>query len=763
MANTCSLNDMLKYIRKYNLLPLVGWTFAIFLILGWTIYRHYKETLHNAENEARNYFKLNLHYRAWNARIGGVYAPLDKVTPNPHLVVPEREITTTTGRRLTLVNPAYMTRMVFDSIKSDSGTPVISKLTSLKALNPNNVPDSWERNALLAFQRGRTADLSEVVTFNGAPYMRLISRFITEPSCLKCHAAQGYKVGDVRGAISISIPLVSYFQSERKTAGNLVGGYFLLWVAGSAGIAIFSRRRFVQENSLRESEQRFRSLFMTMQEGFALHEIVCNADGMPIDYLFLDVNPSFEKLTGLAHGDVVGKTASNVIPPLEDYWIEAYGRVALTGESAHFERYSKELDRFFEVTAYSPTPGQFATILFDVTEQHRLQEEAVKAQKLESLGVLAGGIAHDFNNILTAIIGNISLVRWMVGEKHEVSDRLAECEKAASRAADITRQLLTFARGGEPEKSFVDIRQLVEEAVVFSLHGSNCREAFEFDEELWPLVADAGQLHQVLNNLMLNAIQAMPGGGLISVVTKNVVITTTDNPALKPGRYVRISIADQGSGIPNENLGKIFDPYFTTKDGGSGLGLTSAYSIVRRHAGMMSVESVPGSGTTFEILLPAAPGTTQNIQPEKFEGRTRSDSKRILVMDDEEMIRSLAQSILSQLGYKAVTCPDGAEALRLYQDSLMSGEPFSAVILDMTVPGGMGGKETAERIRALDKDAVLIISSGYSTDSLVGETGENVFNASIKKPYNLSQFARIIERELNVHRGKTPRGDTRTY
>jgi len=255
----------------------------------------------------------------------------------------------------------------------------------------------------------------------------------------------------------------------------------------------------------------------------------------------------------------------------------------------------------------------------------------------------------------------------------------------------------------------------------------------------------------------------MPGGGLISVKTNNVVITTTENPALKPGRYVRISITDQGSGISHENLGKVFDPYFTTKDRGTGLGLTSAYSIVRRHEGIMHVESVPGDGTTFEILLPAAPGTTQNSLPEMFEGRTRSDSKRILVMDDEEMIRSLAQSILSRLGYIAVTCPDGDEALRLYQDSLKSDEPYSAVILDMTVPGGMGGKETAERIRAFDKDAVLIISSGYSTDSLVGESGENVFNASIKKPYNLSQFARIIERELKVHRGKTPRGDTRTY
>lgn len=752
MAKSDVSDTKLEFLRKYNLLPIVGWTFAILLILGWTLYRHHQETLYDAENEARNYFKLNLHYRAWNARIGGVYAPVDKVAPNPHLHVPEREVTTTTGQRLTLVNPAYMTRMVFDSIKSDSATPVISKLTSLKALNPVNVPDSWERSALLAFQRGRSADLTEVVTLNGAPYMRLISRFVTEPSCLKCHASQGYKVGDVRGAISISIPLVSYFQSESKTSGNIVGGYLLLWLAGCAGISAYSRRRSIQESALRDSERRFRSLFMTMQEGFALHEIICNAEGAPIDYQFLDVNPSFEKMTGHAHGDVVGKTARNVSLWLESHWIEAFGKVALTGESAHFEYYSEKLECLFEVTVYSPKSGQFATILSDVTERQRLQEEAVKSQKLESLGILAGGIAHDFNNILTAIIGNISLARWMMGEKHEVSERLAECEKAASRAAGITRQLLTFSRGGEPEKQYVDIGKLLEEAVMFSLHGSNCRGTFEFDGELWPLVADAGQLHQALNNLVLNAIQAMPEGGLISVTAKNAEITTTENPACKPGLYVQISIADQGCGIPHENLGKIFDPYFTTKEKGSGLGLTSVYSIIRRHEGVVQVESVPGKGTRFEISLPAAPGINQNSPPEKFEGRTRSDSKRILVMDDEELIRSLALSILSRLGYQAVSCSDGAEALRLYQESLKSNEPFSAVILDMTVPGGMGGKETAERIRALDKDAVLIISSGYSTDSLVGETGENIFDASLKKPYNLAQFARILEKATNVSR-----------
>ena len=744
MVKTQHISAFREFARRFGLVPIAGWTLAILCILGWTMHRHHQGTLAVAANEARNYFKLNLHYRAWNAHMGGVYAPMDKVAPNPYLTVPEREVTTTDGRRLTLINPAYMTRMVFDTIRSEPGVPVISKLTSLKTLNPENAPDSWERRALVEFERGRPEDRSEVISLNGIPYLRLISRFMTEKSCLKCHAGQGYRVGDVRGAISISVPLVSYLRSERRTLNNIAGGYLLLWVAGCAGIAAYSRRRFNHEKSLVESELKFRSLFTTMQEGFALHEIISDHEGKPVDYRFLDVNPAFETLTGLERSSVVGKTASQVMPRLENYGTEVYGTVALTGEPAHFERYSQDMGRHFEITAYSPKPGQFATIFFDVTEQRRLQEEMVKAQKLESLGVLAGGLAHDFNNILTAIIGNISLARMMIGEEHAVSKRLSECEKAASRAAEITRQLLTFARGGEPEKTTLDTRQLLREAVSFSLHGSNCRATFEIDEGVWPLDADAGQLHQAVNNLVINALQAMSEGGVITVRATNMPLEAGEVPLLPPGRYVSISITDLGCGIPQENLEKIFDPYFTTKDLGTGLGLTSVYSIVKRHGGLLRVESPQGGGSTFEMLLPAASDTIGKAPSRSSQTRPVCHGKPVLVMDDEEMIRSLAAAMLSELGHSPVTCADGAEAVRLYREYMERNRPFAAVILDMTVPGGMGGKAAAEGIRAIDPDAVLFISSGYGTDSLCDDAGVNLFNGALKKPYSLSQFARMI-------------------
>lgn len=987
-----------EFTRRFGLVPMTGWTLVMLLVLGWTIYRHHQETVTDAANEARNYFKLNRHYRAWNARMGGIYASVDKVAPNPHLTVTDREVITTEGRRLTLINPAYMTRMVSDAIRADSGIPVINKLTSLKALNPANSPDPWEQQALIDFQRGRKEDRSEVISLNGVPYLRLISRFETEQSCLKCHAAQGYRLGDVRGAISISVPLAPYLQSERRTTNNIVGGYLLLWAAGCAGIAGYSRRRFSQEKSLGESERKFRtfvetaqegiwqidaetrtlfvnrrmaemlgypeseilgrslydfmdlewrqkalaffeerrqgsadqhefrfqrrdgsglwtivsatpqfsesgqfhaavafvnditdrkraesslvrqeqevrtilshlpdvvsridrahrhlyvspaitratglppetfigktnrelgmpedllsmwdaaleetfstgseatvsfvfpstegnrhydsriiperaddgsivsvltiardltekysaeealraseekyrSLFTTMQEGFALHEIICDELGTPHDYRFLDVNPAFEKITGLARSSVIGKTVREVIPKLEEDWITAYGKVALTGAATHFERFAKDMGCHFEVTAYSPKPGQFATIFFDVSEKRRLQEEAIKSQKLESLGMLAGGIAHDFNNILTAIVGNISLARFMVGEQHEAAQRLSECEKASSRAAELTRQLLTFARGGEPEKAVVDTVQLVREAVSFSLRGSNCLGTFELEEGVWPLDADAGQIHQALNNLVLNALQAMPEGGPLTIRATNWLVGPAGEPALPPGRYVRISITDQGCGIPQENLKKIFDPYFTTKDRGTGLGLTSVYSIVKRHGGLIWVDSSTGTGSTFEMVLPAASGTIRETQPQTCEQHPMTDRASVLVMDDEEMIRTVAASMLTQLGYTPITCADGAEAIRLYREALDSNEPFTAVILDMTVPGGMGGKEAAEKIRGIDSEAVLIISSGYRTESIFDNDGVNLFNGAVKKPYNLSQLARVIARK----------------
>jgi PAS domain S-box-containing protein len=515
------------------------------------------------------------------------------------------------------------------------------------------------------------------------------------------------------------------------------------------GITRDITRRKQAEAALQESRAHYKDLFSSMQEGFSLLEIISDADGKPADYRIMEVNPAFESLFAMNRDMLIGRSLQEVFPQSEEYWQKNLANVALTGEPVILENYFDRLDRYFEEHAYKPAQGRIALLVSDLTERRKFHEEMEKGQRLESLGVLAGGIAHDFNNILTAIFGNISLAKLYVGEEHKAAKRLDACEHAMSRARDLTRQLLTFARGGEPIKGIVDTERLIREAVSFSVRGSNCTSVFHPAKDLWHVEADAGQLHQALNNLVINAIQAMPDGGYLTVNAVNEMVKADDGHALPSGRYVKISVSDQGCGIPPDIHSKIFDPYFTTKPAGTGLGLTSAYSIIKRHGGSIHLSSRPGTGTTFDILLPAVdeiPGESTAV-PDPLPATM--PGKSILVMDDEEIIRSMASVMLEELGYTVATCAEGTEAVKLYRESKEKGEAFAAVLLDMTVPGGMGGKDAAKHIRSIDPDAVLVISSGYSVDLEIAERDNVFFSGSVAKPYNLHELARELSRVIH--------------
>ncbi len=389
----------------------------------------------------------------------------------------------------------------------------------------------------------------------------------------------------------------------------------------------------------------------------------------------------------------------------------------------------------------------------DITDRLLLQQEQEKNQRLESLGLLAGGIAHDFNNILTGIVGNLSLARTMIDSGHRAAARLDECEKAAGRAGELTRQLLTFARGGEPVKKIVDISRLVNEAVTFALRGSNVRGVLELADDLWTLDADEGQINQALNNLLINAVQAMPEGGVVTVRGENSVMDDSSGVA---GRYVRLTIRDTGVGIPADLLARVFDPYFTTKPGGTGLGLASVYSIVKRHGGELGVSSENGRGTEFMICLPAA-GGIEACEPASVSLPLpeASCSGRVLVMDDEELVIDVVSMMLEELGCAVETCGDGSAAVDHYRSALERGAPYDVVILDLTVPGGMGGLEAARRIREIDPRAVLIVSSGYSRDSVASDYRSHGFSGAVMKPYSLEtlseELGRVMESVRHTH------------
>jgi len=378
-----------------------------------------------------------------------------------------------------------------------------------------------------------------------------------------------------------------------------------------------------------------------------------------------------------------------------------------------------------------------------------MEEEFLRTEKLESVGILAGGIAHDFNNILTAITGNISLAKNQVTPEDEIYDLLNEVEMASTRAQGLTKQLLTFAKGGTPVKETTSIKDIIKESTIFALRGSKSNCEFSIGEELWAVEVDVGQLNQVINNIMINASQAMPLGGTIKVVVKNLVIEDIDNLPVKLGRYIEISITDQGVGIAEEHLLHIFDPYFTTKHEGSGLGLATTYSIVKRHDGQIKVESQLGVGTTFHIYLPAS----EKAIPEKKETGLIKGQGRILVMDDEASLRRTVGKMLEKLGYEPEFTKDGAGAIEMVKEAKEAGRSYDAVILDLTVPGGMGGKECITKLLEIDHGIKAIVSSGYSEDPVLSNFQEYGFKGMMPKPFEVRTLSKVLHDVLKGEKG----------
>jgi len=388
-----------------------------------------------------------------------------------------------------------------------------------------------------------------------------------------------------------------------------------------------------------------------------------------------------------------------------------------------------------------------AVVVFrDVTERARLEAELLRSSKLESVGILAGGIAHDFNNILTVVMGNITLAMLDSKVMAAAGRWLGEAERGVLRARDLTQQLLTFAKGGEPVRKTVQLPEIVREVSEFALHGAKARCEFKFDPDLWAADVDKGQIGQVVQNLVINAVQAMPEGGLVTIAIHNEEVTPESARPLLIGNYLRLEIADTGLGIRPEHLPQIFDPYFTTKQSGSGLGLATVYSIIRRHQGHIDVESKLGKGTTFYIWLPAvlAPGVAESEEP----SRIVNMSGRVLFMDDEETIRSVASVLLERLGFTVVTVADGMTAVAVYSDAIKNGDPFKLVIMDLTVPGGMGGSEAMDELLKIDPRVRAIVSSGYSSDPVLSNYRANGFRGMVPKPYKLTDLARTIRSVL---------------
>jgi PAS domain S-box-containing protein len=386
-------------------------------------------------------------------------------------------------------------------------------------------------------------------------------------------------------------------------------------------------------------------------------------------------------------------------------------------------------------------------VFHDITEKRKLEQEIQKALKLEAIGVLAAGVAHDFNNLLAVVMGNIGLAKRFVNTQDKIFSLLDKAEKGADRATGLSQQLLTFSKGGTMIKETASIREIIEDSVNFVLRGSATRCDYSLQDNLFSVDVDKGQISQVFQNLIINADQAMPCGGIILINVENITDGRKDLPSLLTVKYIKITVRDQGVGIPQEHLDKIFDPFFTTKQKGNGLGLSVVYSIISKHDGHIAVESELGKGTVFHIYIPASKKDMIQLAPTQTS--VYGGEERILVMDDNEDILETLKTTLKELGYKVTLAKDGEEAIQLYRSSLHSKKPFDAVIMDLTIAGGMGGKETITWLKDIDPDVKAVVSSGYSNDPVIANYKDFGFKGVIRKPYRIQRLSQVLREVIN--------------
>jgi two-component system cell cycle sensor histidine kinase/response regulator CckA len=527
-------------------------------------------------------------------------------------------------------------------------------------------------------------------------------------------------------------------------------------------LAAIAIERARDEDELRRERRRYQELIET------LDSIVWEGDARTLQFTF--VSRQAERILGYPVERWLTEPTfwSDHLHPEDRRWAVDFCMRATAEKRPHTFEYRMIaadgrvvwLRDIVTVILENDEPVKLRGVMVDITQSKQqeaaLEQERLRAAKLESLGVLAGGIAHDFNNFLAAIMGNLSLARLSVAPGTALDEALHEAEQACQRAAGLTRQLLAFAKGGAPVKKKVWLQAGVRESAELATRGSGVQCDVYLAPDLWPVEADEGQIGQVVHNLTLNARQAMPQGGRVVVRAENVLVQRgTDGFAwglpLPDGPYVRIQVQDSGTGIAPEHLPKIFDPYFTTRAGGSGLGLAVVQGIVRRHDGHVAVHSTPGQGTTMSVYLPALPDSVgaalaparEASEPAPVPGRGR-----ILLMDDDAAVRSLVRRVLQRLGYEVAEAADGAEAVECYRQAHEAGRPFDAVIMDLTVPGRMGGLEAIRHLRELDPAVRAIVSSGYSDDPVMADYARYGFCGVLSKPYRAADLATVLAQVL---------------
>ncbi|TAN40838.1 MAG: PAS domain-containing sensor histidine kinase [Nitrospirae bacterium] len=557
--------------------------------------------------------------------------------------------------------------------------------------------------------------------------------------CEGCHLAESFIDGKVhvKEQTRTTDRGIIYYEIKSSPLTDATGKI----IAGIEAVRDITQRKQI-EMALYAAETKFRTLIEQSFVGIYIIQ----------DNLLVYVNPRFSEIFGYAPGELVSKPAIDLVTEESREIVAENIRKRLSGEvkTVHYTFKGRRKDGAILDLEAQGTVAELNNCrviigtVIDITERRRLEREALKVEKLESLGMLAAGIAHEYNNVLTAITGNIQLAKMYAKPGSEIADILSEAEKGSQKAEKLTRQLIVFSKGGTLFKKIITAEELFEGLTALQ-DDSPIRCELSLQKDLWPVEVDEEQIRQALTNIIENARESMSSGGLITVEAENIEAAPAAIPSIREGRYLKLSVSDQGSGIAEPCIERIFEPFFTTKHKGVGLGLTTAFSIIQGHDGYITVESQAGTGTIFHIYIPAARAATQQNDRNR---RIPVGRRNILVMDDDELVRHVVERMLNQCGCNAAFSNNGEEMLSKYAEALEVGHPFDVVIIDLIIASGMGGKHAIKKLLELDPHARAIVSSGYSEDLIMANYRDYGFKAALPKPYRIPRLSQVLHEVL---------------